>query len=147
MSENRHFHAGFKYLIGRRRDLADYDQHLVFFGTPSRTSGLHNDLDLALYLNRAVTHCTFHSDTGSYVFTKLCRIVIVGTLKDTLRQWRGTRINTTGGVFTFGEQVVSGVMFKWIEDDVCGVQQARGQISDRQHGILDKALKKYFAEQ
>lgn len=131
-----------QYLLGLRADVGEFNQHIVFFDTPGSTRGIENSVDLAIYMNRAVTHTTFHSSSDSYVFTKLCRIVVVGTIKDTLRGWRGTAVSPLGGVFQFGDQVVSGVLFRWLQADIEGMRAGRQKISQKQHRVLDEAIRR-----
>jgi hypothetical protein len=136
-----------KALIDERAPLEGFEQHLVVVGAPVEARGIENSLDLKLFLERGVTYVTWHSPTESYVITKMCRIVIVGTIKDSERAWRQTLVRPGSGVFAWQEQTVPGIFGDWMRHDAGALPKARDRISRHQAGIIGNAVNEFLARQ
>lgn len=133
-----------RFLAGEINDINHFRQHIVVLCEPTAMTGISNTHDLVIYFASAVTHTTFHSSTESYIFTKLGRIVIIGTIKDSVCGWKGTNISLDGSSYDFGDKEVSGVLFKWMQEDILRMPSARANISPRQTAVIEAAVKKYF---
>ena len=133
-----------QFLSGERNDISQFRQHMLILDEPTRMTGISNTKDLAIYFLRAVTHTTFHSSTDSYIFTKLCRIVIIGTIKDSVCGWKGTEVSVRDSSYNFDDKAVSGVLFRWLQEDILRMPSARENISPRQAAIIEAAVKKYY---
>ena len=130
--------------MGEIDSISGYDQHMTVVGDPTATSGIENTVDLKLYFERSVTNSTWHSPNESYVFTKLCRIIIAGTIKDTAHMWRGTHVIRGNSIFSFRDQVLSGVLNSWIRADINDIPLSRMRISEKQQDVIDRAINDFF---
>ena len=135
-----------EYLIGERESVDAFPQHLTIVGSPVETSGIANTSDLKLFFERGITHSTWHNPFESYVFTKLCRVIVAGTIKDQVRPWKGTLVGPDSGHFSLQEQVLSGVFTSWIRSDIAGMPIARDRLSERQSEVIDAAIKKFLSK-
>lgn len=134
-----------RFIIGERDSIQGYEQHMVIVGAPSATRGIENSLDLRQYFERAVTYSTWHSPPESYVFTKMCRVIVAGTIKDLERPWKGTLVVGGSGVFSSREQILSGVLNSWIRSDIAGMSTARIRLSERQHETIGLAVRRFLS--
>lgn len=134
-----------QFLIGERSSVDGFEQHMTIVGVPSETIGIANTADLQLYFERGTTHSTWHSSEEGYVFTKMCRVIVVGTLKDYRKDWKGTLVHPGSGVFSVEDQVLSGVFNAWIRADIAGLPETRRQVSPVQQQVIDAASKAYLA--
>lgn len=124
------------FLLGERDAVEGFEQHLMIVGAPSETRGIENSPDLRLYFERAVTNGFWHCPEEAYVVTKLCRVIVVGTVRDEAMVWRGTSVNSGSGYFSAEDQVVSGVFRSWLQNDLDGIIDARTRVSSAQRDLI-----------
>ena len=134
-----------QYLIGERNTVGDFEQHLTIVGIPSETIGIRNTPDLGLYFERATTNGTWHDSDEGYVFTKMCRVIIAGTMKDTRNDWKGTLVPAGSGLFSSCDQVLSGLFNSWLRSDLADLPLTRARVSEPQRKVIDDAIKQFFA--
>jgi hypothetical protein len=140
------FEAWREFLVGKRDRVESFPQHLIVTSAPSEMEGGQCPLDLMLHMERGVTNAVWFSRVEAYVFTKMCRAIVVGTIRDELRPWAGTLVRPEGGTFSSDIQVVSGLVGEWIRHDVEGMSRARGQVSPRQSRVIDTAVRRFLSK-
>ena len=135
-----------QFLIGERDSVRGFEQHLAIVGRPSTTIGIANTPDLHLYFERGTTNSTWHDPDEGYVFTKMCRVIIAGTLKDERKDWQETLVKSGCGIFTSQDQVLSRVLNAWIRADLADIPMTRTRVSEPQQRIIDAASKQFLAK-
>lgn len=133
-----------RYLNEETVDIHPYQQHLLIFGDTVSTKGIANTRDLHNLVARGIEFNTIHSSSEAYIFTKICRILVAGTIIDSNpSQWAGTLIEKSG--FFGGQSVqVSSCVFTFMETEVKELQDGRGRISPRQNTVIDEAVRDNF---
>jgi hypothetical protein len=133
-----------KYLLGEVNDLASYNQHLLITDSPASAEGIENDVDLKIYFKRAVHYDAMSTVDECYIITKMCDILICGTVLDSKpEQWIGTTVKEVKGRYQPGDFQVSGCVFKFFETAVEVIRAGRQNLSKQQGvRILDTFHKK-----
>ena len=131
-----------QYLLGVTDDIGPFEQHIVLIDAPVSTTGIENSFDLGLYSSRGIEFNTMHSPVDAYIFTKLCRVVIVGTIKNysPQRNWSGTLIEAEGEYRTNEDKIVPKVFFNFMEYAVWLLREARDHVTDRQREIMEETF-------
>lgn len=134
------------YLNGKRTDVGNNIQHLMVLDEVASSTGIDNDHDLWLYIQRGIDFNTMHSEKQSYIFTKLGKIMIGGVIlnEDPEVQWIGTEINLQKGSYRPGYFGVSSLLFSFMKTGVDLLRESRPEISENQINKMNEAFFRRF---
>jgi hypothetical protein len=99
------------YLLEQELDIGKFRQHFLILDAPESATGMGPQELAALgrYIKRAVDFNTIHAPDECYIFSKLCDILIVGTVLDpNPKQWVRTEVALDKGRYEPGDFQVSG---------------------------------------
>ncbi|WP_373544191.1 hypothetical protein [Chamaesiphon sp.] len=130
------------YLCGRREDIASYRQHLLILDKPTSASEEMDLKDLAIYFTRSVDYDTMHSNEEYYVISKICNILIIGSIKEKSYNWKGTSVSLSNGRYEPQEFGVSPCVMNFFDTGLKAFQQGRNDTSDEQLNKIMKAFKR-----
>jgi hypothetical protein len=134
-----------EYLLGRRVDVGYHRQHMLFLGHSVELPQFLDPRELTFYFERGIDYDTIHSPQDAYVVTKLCRILIIGTIfTKKPSEWRRTQIHLSGGQYRPGEFQVPGCIFTFFKNAVDDVVASRRRISPNQSRKIEEAVKAVF---
>lgn len=134
------------YLNKERADVDSNVQHLIILDEVESSTGIENDFDLFLYIQRAIDFNTLHSENEAYIFTKLGKIVIAGVIlnEDPRVQWNDTEINFLRGSYRAGNFAVSSLFFEFLKTGVQLLRESRPKMRKRQLARMDEAFFKRY---
>ena len=133
-----------KYLLGEFNDLTTYRQHMLITDVTNSAQGIENNVELKVYIKRAVHYDAMSTPDECYIITKMCDVLICGTILDSNpEQWVGTTVQEDNGRYQPGYFQVSECVFKFFEMAVEEIRAGRKQLSKQQGArILDAFHKK-----
>jgi len=136
------------YLLGRRADVGFHRQHMLFLGDPISLPGFLDPNELTFYFQRGIDYCTIHSPTDAYIFTKLCRILFVGTIfTKKPSDWKRTHIHIDGGSYGPGDFQTAGSVFTFFQHAVDDMIESRKRVSPNQSRKIEEAVMKKISRQ
>lgn len=134
-----------EFLLGQRDDIAFHRQHLLILGGPLTLPGKIDPAELEFYIERGIDYNSMHSRTDAYILTKLCRILIAGTIfTKRPADWKRTHVHIGGGEYSPGDFQVPGCIFTFFQTAVNETVESRTKISDRQAEKISDAVFKRF---
>jgi len=68
----------------------------------------------------------------------------MGTIKDTSHVWKGTHLKGGSGLFTFDDQVISGLIGSWLQQDLGEIPDARKRVSSKQRDVIQQSVEHYL---
>lgn len=130
------------YLNKERADIASNVQHLIILDEVASSTGIENDFDLYLYIQRGIDFNTMHSENEAYIFTKLGKVMIAGVIlnEDPRVQWNNTEINLFKGSYRPGNFAVSSLLFGFLKTGGQLLRESRPKMSKRQLARMDEAF-------
>ncbi len=129
------------YVLGRRPEISYHRQHLVILGHDLSLPAFVDPAELSLYFDRGIDHNTVHSATDAYVITKLCRILIAGTIfTKKPSDWQHTQVHIAGGKYGSGTFQVAGCVFTFFQTAIQETVQSRTRISPQQSKKIADAV-------
>lgn len=134
------------FLNQEQSDIGVFNQHLILMDTVVSATGIENNFDLNLYIQRGIEFNTVHSSKECYIFTKLGRVVIAGTILNVnpKTRWEGTEIHSTKGRYAPGEFWVSDCFNTFLSRAIDSMRESRAKISPKQRGKMDDAFYRKF---
>jgi hypothetical protein len=132
-----------KYLLGEASDIGPFRQHFIILDAPVSGLTAEDLVDMAIYIKRAVDFDTIHSTSPDecYIFSKICDILIVGTILDpNPKQWAGTEVKLNGGSYHPRDMHVSGCFTTFLNTALEDIRASRKKISAGQLKKMDTAL-------
>jgi len=131
------------FLLGKNTDVGCYKQHFLIFGDPTNFPPQLGGTEFALYIQRATDYNTMHAKDVCYVMTKLCRIMVVGTiLAERPNPWVNTEVDLRCGKYRPNDFGVSPLLFSFFETAVGEIKQGRQNISHTQSDTILKTFEK-----
>lgn len=120
-----------RFVLGNEKFIDPHWQYLLVTDMPVSISDPATRADFGMFMMRGLDCDTMHSANEAYVFTKMCQIVIVGTICDpNPKQWRGPKVGLSGGSFNCAaDNRVSGLLFEYFNSAVATIRKAREEIS------------------
>jgi hypothetical protein len=135
------------YLLGRRNNIGHHRQHMLFLGHPISLPGFLDPKELRLYFDRGIDYSTIHSPDEAYIITKLCRILIIGTLfTKKPSDWRRTQIHLSRGEYRPGDFQVPGCVFTFFKNAIDDVIASRKRVSTKQRQKIELAAHQRLIE-
>lgn len=133
-----------EYLLGRRSEIGCHRHHLVILGHDLSLPGFIDPAELLSYIDRGIDYNTMHSATDAYVITKICRVLIAGTIfTKTPSDWQRTQVHVGGGRYEPGDFQIAGCVFTFFQTAIQETAQSRTRISPKQSKkIADAVYKK-----
>ncbi len=132
------------YLMGGSRFIAPHWQYFLILDTPIKVPNEADREDMALYIHRGVDIDTMHAPDECYVFTKMCNVLIIGSIFDTNpKQWQGCKVGLSGGNYRCPQDFrVSGCFTKYFETALDQIRQARREVSPAQVEKMTATLRR-----
>jgi hypothetical protein len=129
------------FLLGKRADIAHHRQHLLFLGHPISLPAFLDPKELRFYIERGIDYGTVHSAQDAYIITKLCRVLIIGTIfTHKPSEWSRTQIDLCSGEYRPGDFRVPGCIFTFFKNAVDDTITSRAQISSTQRKKIEEAV-------
>jgi hypothetical protein len=133
------------FLLNKRTDIGYHRQHLLILGGPLTLPGKFDPTELTFYFERGIDYNTVHSSSDAYIITKICRILIIGTIfTKKPSDWKRTHIHLGGGEYSPGDFQVPGCIFTFFQSAVDETIDSRRRISERQSERITEAVFKRF---
>ena len=131
------------------RESPHIDPHWVYFfilDTPVMVPNPEDRDDFSVFIHRGTDLDTMHAEGECYIFTKMCGVLIVGTVCDpNPRQWRGPKVGLSGGHYRCPhDDRVSPLFFEYFNTAIDQIRSARTEISQRQIKVMESSLAKRF---
>jgi hypothetical protein len=131
------------FLLGKKADVGCHKQHFLILGDPTSSPSQLDGTELALYIQRATDYNTMHAENMCYVMTKMCRIVVVGTiLPEQSNPWANTEVNLQRGKYAPGDFGVSSLLFSFFESAIAETKEGRQRISGTQSDTILKTFER-----
>jgi hypothetical protein len=132
------------FLLGNRKDPDIYQQHIVPFDMIESATEPTLPPNINSYIMRAIDMDVAASQTRAFVFTKICRVLIIGFITEPRPDaFRGTMIHVNKG--TIGENKRYRIP-TWLISHYSGraknVGKLHENLSDRQWEVIQKDLRK-----
>lgn len=133
-----------KFILGEEKRIDPYWQYFFLLDTPVSVPDPSDRADLEVFIKRGLDCDTMHSANEAYVFTKMCQVLVVGTIRDANpQQWRGPKIGLSGGVVKCPrEDRVSPLFFDYFKTAIASLRKARAEILPEQLGKMEASLTK-----
>jgi hypothetical protein len=131
------------YLCGRREDISGFRQHFIILDQNSM-SGLEklNHDDLSFYIRRGVDCDTVHANEECYVISKLCNILIVGSILEKPTIWKNTEVSLIGGHYGVKNRQLSSCVTTLFETGIDALKEGRNSISPKQSNKILEAFER-----
>jgi hypothetical protein len=131
------------YLCGRRKDISVFRQHFIILDQNSAL-GLEklNRDDLSLYISRAVDCDTVHTNEECHVISKLCNILIVGSILEKPNIWKNTEVSLISGHYGVKDRQMSSCVTTLFETAIDSLEEGRNSISPNQSNKILEAFER-----
>ena len=131
------------YLCGNREDISVYSQHFIILD-PNKLLGLKalDYQELSFYINRGIDYDIIYSDKEFYVMSKLCNILIIGSIQEPPNIWRNTEVSLNGGYYSQNDRQLSSLATTFFETGVDFLQKGRSSLSKKQSTKINEAYKR-----
>lgn len=135
------------YLLGRRSEFSYHRQHFLILWSPISVPQHLDPTELKFYFERGIDYNTVHSSSDAYVFTKMCRVLIAGTIfTKKPSEWQRTQIHVQGGEYRPGDFQVPGCVFTFFQGALQDIVESRNRISPTQSKKISDAVYKKFGK-
>ena len=132
-----------RFLIGDKKNPASFEQHLLPLDVIEQHSSGNVSPFLNRYLLRAIHTDVLATQTSALVYTKLCRVLIVGFIhEDNPFGWKGTKMHVNRGVISPRDYLVPAALFDYINDKASQAKKALDSLSPNQ----DQKVAKFIRE-
>jgi hypothetical protein len=134
------------FLLGESPHIDPNWVYFFILDTPVKGPNPADTEDFSVFIHRGVDLDTMHAEGECYIFTKMCGILIVGTVCDpNPRQWRGPKVGLSGGHYLCPhDDRVSPLFFDYFKTAIDQIRSARTEISQNQIKVMESSLLKRF---
>jgi hypothetical protein len=129
------------YLLGESDEIGLYRQHLIVLDQIENSECDPLTSERNTYIKAAICFDTVHNDNDAYIFSKICNVVIAGTIYEKNDVWEGTQIHKRGS-YAPGKFTVPNHFRNYLDAGVEMMLDGRFDISQKQSDIIGKSMKK-----
>lgn len=131
------------FLKGETRFIDPHWQYFLILDTPISVPNEADRADMTTFIHRSVDIDTMHAPGECYIFTKMCNVLIIGSIVDTNpKQWQRCKVGLSGGNYRCPEDFrVSGCFTKYFETALDQLRQARRETSPAQVAKMTATLR------
>ena len=131
-----------RFLIGEKKNPASFEQHLLPLDVIQQHSSGEISPFLNRYLLRAIHTDVLATKTSAFVYTKLCRVLVLGFIhEDNPAGWKGTKMHVNRGVISPRDYLVPAALFDYINDKASQVKKSLNSLSPNQDQKVAKFIK------
>lgn len=128
------------YLLGKRLDISDIQNHIFFFDRIKTASDFTTNKNPSVSIHRSITSYSAYNGKTVFTISNLMGILIVSFYSmDSSEEWINTQIINDVGTITAKNQSIKSVVGKEIEYWMKLAENAKNNLSDNQKNkILEK---------
>ena len=128
------------YLLGKRQDISDIQNHIFFFDRIETASNYDFDKNPSVAMHRSITSYSAYNGKTSFTISNLMGIMIVTFYSmDAEEEWINTQIMNGSGTIVARNQGIKSVVGQEIKHWMDVAENAKNNLSDNQKNkILEK---------